>query len=376
MRRICTFDVVVAGAGPAGAAAAAVLTRSGRRVLLAGADDRHRKHLGESLPPAAGPLLHALGVLDKIRNDGHLACTGSLSVWGSPDVRCVDFIFDPNGGGWILDRPVFDAALVEAARAAGVDVCGELVRRVRRHKSGRWRVTIDGAHAGEQVIDCRWIIDSSGRRAAIARRLGAKLRVRDRLAAFTAVARPSRRRDLERRTLVEAVPDGWWYTSLVPGGRRVFMFLTDADLAPRGITRGAGVFRSLMEQTACVGPYFSAFRYELEHSPMACSARTARLDPPAGDGWAAAGDAALALDPLSSRGLLTALWTGTRCGKAVSAWLDGDSDAIGRYAGSLDAAYVDYLREQAVHYSMESRWADSVFWERRRRGAERLLAIF
>ena len=66
---------------------------------------------------------------------------------------------------------------------------------------------------------------------------------------------------------MEAVPDGWWYTSLVPGGRRVFMYLTDADLAPRGITRGAGVFRSLMEQTACVGPYFRAFRYKLERSP-------------------------------------------------------------------------------------------------------------
>jgi 2-polyprenyl-6-methoxyphenol hydroxylase-like FAD-dependent oxidoreductase len=252
-------------------------------VLLAGAgtgtNDGRRKHAGESLPPAARPLLHALGVLDRIRNDGHLACTGSLSVWGSPLVRCVDFIFDPNGSGWILDRPVFDAALVEAARAAGAEVCGDLVKRVRRRKSGRWRLIIEGARSGEHEIGCRWIIDSSGRRAAIARHLGAKLRVRDRLTAFTAMAAPSRRRDTERRTLVEAVPDGWWYTSLVHGGRRVFMYLTDADLAPRGITREARVFRSLLDQTACVGPYFRAFRYKLENSPRASTARTVRLPP-------------------------------------------------------------------------------------------------
>ena len=41
---------------------------------------------------------------------------------------------------------------------------------------------------------------------------------------------------------MESVPNGWWYTSLVPGGRRVFMYLTDADLAPQGITRGVNVF--------------------------------------------------------------------------------------------------------------------------------------
>jgi hypothetical protein len=47
----------------------------------------------------------------------------------------------------------------------------------------------------------------------------------------------------------------------------------------------------------------------------------------------------------------------------------GDSDAIGRYARSLEIAYADYLREQAGHYLMEGRWADRVFWERRQRMA-------
>ncbi len=283
-------------------------------------------------------------------------------MWGSPNVRCVDFLFDPNGQGWILDRAAFDAALVEAARAAGAEVWSDYVRRVSREESGRWCVGIDDPRFGEREIGCRWVIDAGGRRAAIARRLGVKLQALDRLAAFTAVAGPSERPDTELCTLVEAVPDGWWYTSPVPGGRRVFIYLTDVDLAPRGITREMRVFCTLLEQTTCVGPYLRASGYRLERPPRASAARKARLDRAAGDGWAAAGDAAMALDPLSSRGILMALWTGIRCGEAVDACLGGDANGICRYAEALEIAFADYRREQGEYYSMERRWADRAFW--------------
>lgn len=68
-------------------------------------------------------------------------------------------------------------------------------------------------------------MDASGRPAALARRLGADRRKHDRLVAVFASVRASAV-DADARTLVEAVPEGWWYTARVPGGRRVVAFLT------------------------------------------------------------------------------------------------------------------------------------------------------
>jgi flavin-dependent dehydrogenase len=358
------FDVVVVGAGPTGAAAAFSLAHSGRRVMLAGAPTRRPINLGESLPPAARPLLHAMGALDEVNKGGHLQCLGNLSIWGSPAVRCVDFIFDPNGHGWHLDRPFFDAALVDVAMAAGTEFRRAFVRNVKG-APGSWRLWIDEHDSAGCEVGCRWVIDASGRRAVFARRMGGVLRGRDRLVAFTAQVEPSDRADTELHTMVEAAPDGWWYTSIVPGHRRVVVYLTDADLAPRGLTRAANVFRAMIERTTCIGPYFEAFRYIIDKPPRVTGARTARLDPPAGDGWAAAGDAALALDPLSSRGVLTALWSGLRCGEAVHASLGGNTGALNHYVRSLHAAFADFLRDRAAYYSLEDRWLDRPFWQRR-----------
>ena len=89
------------------------------------------------------------------------------------------------------------------------------------------------------------------------------------------------------------------------------------------------------------------------------------LDRFAGPGWLAVGDSALSFDPLSSQGLLTALYTGLRAGQAADRLLDGDDGPLEEYARRLEAIHDAYRRHRAAYYAAERRWADRTFWLRR-----------
>ena len=76
-------DVVVLGAGPAGLSASIGLAGRGLRVALITLARGEADRVGESLSPAAAPLLRGLGVWDAFVADGHSPCFGNASAWGS-----------------------------------------------------------------------------------------------------------------------------------------------------------------------------------------------------------------------------------------------------------------------------------------------------
>jgi flavin-dependent dehydrogenase len=82
------------------------------------------------------------------------------------------------------------------------------------------------------------------------------------------------------------------------------------------------------------------------------------LDNFSGAGWLAVGDAALSFDPLSSQGILTALYTGMEVGLTLLAQLSGNADAVARYRYRLANIYEAYLRNLTAYYSSEERWPE------------------
>src|ERR1041384_8462773 len=62
-----TYDVIVIGCGPAGAAASAVLASKGRRVLVLEKEKFPRYHIGESLIPYTYFPLERIGLIEKMK---------------------------------------------------------------------------------------------------------------------------------------------------------------------------------------------------------------------------------------------------------------------------------------------------------------------
>ncbi len=358
-------QILIAGGGPAGAAAALVLARRGRRVLLAEGAAPDPFRIGEAVPPAARPLLRDLGVLDRFLADGHLPCYGNVSVWGNEQPSTTDFIFDPNGHGWHVDRTRFDATLRHAARDAGAQLLpGTRAAEVARD-SDAWRVTLtDGAGCTEERR-CDWLIDATGSRASLARRAGATRLRDDTLIAVYARFRAMTDTDRDSRTVVESGPDGWWYTALIPSGERVVAFLTDADLIDRSSVRSTDGFVKLLRESRYIRGLLTTHQYEMISLSHSIGAQTGWLDPVAGAGWTAVGDAAISFDPLSSQGILTALFTGLRAGLAVDRALTGDSGGIEEYRHRVAEIHETYRRRRNAYYSAERRWPDRPFWRRR-----------
>ncbi|GLS22422.1 alkylhalidase-like protein [Labrys miyagiensis] len=349
-------DFVVIGGGPAGASAALTLRRHapGRSVVLFEAGRHDQAKPGEILPAVAQGLLRQLGVWAPFLAATFVESRAVVSAWADETPDELPSIFSAQGAGWQLDRARFDRLLVQAASAAGAQVrLGNVVRSAMREGQG-WRLALaDGDIIASAVI---W---ATGRSWKLARSFGAKLRVHGHLAAYT---RFFDRAPGDCRMVVEARPEGWWYSADLPDQCRVVACLTDPDLGSE--LRDPESWYRALAATQFIAPLLPQGARETATSVK--SAGTATIDPAAGQRWIAAGDSLFCADPLSSRGIVHALRSGILAAYAASDMVDGRGElARTRYAMIASQGLADYTPALAAHYATAARW-DTAFWQRRR----------
>ena len=381
--RDLTWDVVIIGAGPAGAATAITLASLGQRVLLVDEQAVAKSKLGESLPPASVDIVsHFLGELDSPNGNsiGLYKTAGNISTWASDQLDHADFFFTATGFGLCIDRLAFDEALRLRALAFGATLQRGFTFEVcsRSSEPGfNWNITLS-SHSKVEHHRARYLVDCSGRRAVLGKMLGIPIIGNaDGLFAYSQWF-SSDTEDDDCFTRIEAVASGWWYSNRVPTGdskanKRLVVFYSDKDL-PEGKRAGSlEGFNELLNETIQIAPLLKAGLYQPSGVIRGAPANSQRLQEFCGDAWMAVGDAAQAYDPLSSQGIDKALRTGSHAGHLIHYALTDEADNslntdnqfIQQYSQQQQQLWDAYQSQRDYYYGIQTRWSDQPFWQRR-----------
>ncbi|KAF8749394.1 Tryptophan halogenase [Rhizoctonia solani] len=354
-------------------------------VLVDNSDPTQFK-IGESLPPRANQVLFQLSpsVSERLSRDTaqghHTRCAGNASVWQSPVLQETFSIMSPYGAGWHLDRHAFDESLREHVRSFCADreaqdrlfVKGTF-SSVKKNDDGTWAMTVTSEGMATQVYSAKWIVDASGRQASVSRKVRAP----------GSPASPSthvyqlgaKTIKVDGRTLIEASKIGWWYSSRLPDQRRLVAFHTDDCDAAAKSARNKEAFLDMLHedtkyisQSILVNDYRSMIGTNAKIHDAPVLERRSSCFWQSGERWCAVGDAAMAFDPLSSQGIITALRGGSSVGVMLANQMVGRATQAGpedmeSVAKVFEEVRVDYEKNKSYFYT-QSMFCGA-FWSRR-----------
>ena len=299
------FDVAVIGAGPTGCMAAKYAAKAGASTILL------EEHAGAGWPVQCAGLLGQEAMAESELSPGpHILHAMRGAAVFSPGGQRLDFKAKA-ARAWVVDRRLFDQAMLAQAAAMGADI--HLCANVRKIRRERERSILMLAGGGE--IESKVVISAEGVSALLARRAGISppqmILSGAQIQAAFAVDDP------EKAEVHLGVAPGLfaWVIPLDEGSSRIGLCARD---------HGCEQLRSFLRT--------GIIKKRLRGSPVALNVGGLPLGPAAVtavEGLLAVGDAAGQVKPTSGGGIYPGLVAAKIAGGvAAAAALEGDGSAL------------------------------------------------
>jgi len=322
-RRDEDVDVLIVGAGPAGATAGNLLATAGFRVRILERERFPRFHIGESLLPCDNPVFERLGFDPSA--GGFLEKAGAEFV----DERTGEWAehpFDRALPGtpphaYQVDRARFDEALARLAADRGADV---------RFETAVTDADVDGADgvtlrsADGATHRARFLLDATGQDAFLGRRRRSITPIRG----FGVVAAFTRYEGLAPDVVDELAARGNIKILLLDDGWSWLIPLAGGALSVGVVTRKRGAGLEVLSEVTEGSPLVVRLTRGATRTPPRLIRHFAYLNRhPYGPRYACIGDAGAFLDPMFSSGVSLAMLGAERASDRLADALRRGTDA-------------------------------------------------
>ncbi|WP_283150660.1 NAD(P)/FAD-dependent oxidoreductase [Silvimonas soli] len=159
-------EIVIIGAGPSGAVAAALLRKQGRQVLVLERETFPRFSIGESLLPQSMAYIEEAGLLQDVVEAGFQYKNGAAFARGEADATFFDFR-EKWSKGWgttyQVQRGAFDKVLADGAARTGAEFrYQQTVLAADLEGETPTLLVKDNASGDEYRVTAKFVLDASG----------------------------------------------------------------------------------------------------------------------------------------------------------------------------------------------------------------------